>query len=133
MNADLARLAAESDAILLDFDGPVCGLFAGYPASRIAGELVGLLQRRGVALPRQLPSETDPLEVLRWAGTTGNNDLGVQVSRAVLVGDSVSDIRAGRAAGVRTIGYANRAGKVTALRAAGADVVIESRAALIRS
>jgi HAD superfamily hydrolase (TIGR01509 family) len=217
MSADLARLLAETDAILLDFDGPVCSIFAGYPAPKIAAELVELLQRQGVAPSQQLSSETDPLEVLRWTGTTGSkaitravddalcaaelraadsasptpysrevivaarqaglpvavvsnnsagavtaylashrlagyvspivgrayaepdrmkpnpepvlravSDLGVQPSRAVLVGDSLSDIQAGLAAGVRTIGYANRPAKVEVFREAGADVVFES-------
>ena len=73
MTADLTRLLAETDAILLDFDGPVCSIFAGYPAPKIAAELIELLQRQGVVLPQQLSSETDPLEVLRWTGTTTGN------------------------------------------------------------
>ena len=28
--------------LLLDFDGPVCSIFAGYPAPRVAAELVAL-------------------------------------------------------------------------------------------
>jgi HAD superfamily hydrolase (TIGR01509 family) len=217
MSADLTRLLAETDAILLDFDGPVCSIFAGYPASKIAAELVELLQRRGMQLPPQLACETDPLEVLRWTGSTAdkatiravedalctaelraaetaaptaysrevivaarqaglpvavvsNNSagavtaylvthrlagyvspiigrayadparmkpnpapvlqavqaLGIQPARTVLVGDSLSDIEAGRAAGVRTIGYANRPAKAGPFRIAGADVVIDS-------
>jgi phosphoglycolate phosphatase len=35
-------------------------------------------------------------------------------------------VDAGRAAGVRTIGYANKPGKVEALSAAGADVILTS-------
>ena len=54
------------------------------------------------------------------------SDLGILASRAVLVGDSLSDIQAGQAAGVRTIGYANRLTKVDVFREAGADVVFES-------
>ncbi|GIM97533.1 HAD family hydrolase [Paractinoplanes toevensis] len=217
MSADLARLIAETDAILFDFDGPVCSIFAGYPAPKIAAELVELLQRRGVSLPPQLASETDPLEVLRWTGSAAeqtltravedalraaelraiesaaptsysrevivaarqaglpvavvsNNsaeavtaylvahrlagyvapivgrayadparmkpnpepvlqavrDLRVQAAKTVLIGDSLSDIEAGRAAGVRTIGYANRPAKATVFQEAGADVVIDS-------
>lgn len=217
MSADLARLLAEVDAILLDFDGPVCSIFAGYPAPKVAAELVDMLQRQGVAMPPSLATERDPLEVLRWAGGAGdpavarmvedalcaaelraaesagptpygrevivaarqaalsvavvsNNSagavtaylaahrlasyvspvvgrayaepgrmkpnpepilhavraLGISVDRAVLVGDSLSDIEGSRAAGVRSIGYANRATKVETFRLAGADVVIES-------
>jgi len=219
MSADLARLFAEVDAILLDFDGPVCSIFAGYPARDVAAELVDLLHRHGVEVPARLTSEEDPLEVLRWTGSisdqgitrkvedalceaerravetaaptpygrevivaarqaglpvavVSNNSAGAvtaylathrlaghvaavigrayaepgrmkpnpePISRAVraldvspgqsvLVGDSISDIEGGRAAGVRVIAYANRPPKVDAFRKAGAELVITSMA-----
>jgi phosphoglycolate phosphatase len=46
------------------------------------------------------------------------------------VGDSVTDIEAARAAGVRSIGYANKPGKFGQLTAAGADAVVTEMAAL---
>jgi phosphoglycolate phosphatase len=52
--------------------------------------------------------------------------LGVEPSACVFVGDQTTDIEAGRAAGVPTIGYANKPGKVVALQSAGADVVLEN-------
>ncbi|MEV4758735.1 HAD-IA family hydrolase [Micromonospora sp. NPDC049559] len=60
--------------MLLDFDGPVCGVFAGYPAPRIAVELVDVLRRQGIDFPASLAIEPDPLEVLRWMGATGNRE-----------------------------------------------------------
>ena len=42
----------------------------------------------------------------------------------VLIGDTVTDIEAATAAGVRSIGHANKPGKAEALRTAGADVVV---------
>ena len=224
MSADLTRLLAEVDAILLDFDGPVCSIFAGYPAPKVAAELVDMLQRHGVAVPPGLATEPDPLEVLHWAGTGGdpavtrmvedvlcaaelragesaaptaygremivaagqaglpvvvvsNNSagavtaylsahrlasyvsavvgrayaepgrikpnpepilqavhaLGLSPDRTVLVGDSLSDIEGSRAAGVRTIGYANRPAKAEVFRQARADVVIDSMGAIARA
>lgn len=217
MTADLRRLLGEVGAVLLDFDGPVCSIFAGYPAPQVAAELVDVLRRQDVDVPPDLTSEPDPLEVLRRTGATGeqghtrtvedalceaerraaktaeptpygrevivaarqaglpvavvsNNSagavtayltahrlagyvspvvgrayadptrmkpnpepimqavraLGEPPDRCVLVGDSLSDIEGARAAGVRVIGYANRAPKVEAFRSAGADVVITS-------
>jgi HAD superfamily hydrolase (TIGR01509 family) len=79
MTADLAHLFAETDAILLDFDGPVCRIFAGYPARDVAAELVDVLYRNGIDAPSHVAAEADPLEVLRWTGSTG--DLGA--TRAV--------------------------------------------------
>jgi phosphoglycolate phosphatase len=46
-------------------------------------------------------------------------------TRCVLIGDSTSDIEGGRIAGVRTIGFANKAGKAPLLVRSGADAIIE--------
>lgn len=54
----------------MDFDGPVCSVFAGYSAARVAGELVAVLEAAGVVVPVQLGGEPDPLAVLRWTGKT---------------------------------------------------------------
>jgi len=217
MSPDLRWLLGEVGAVLLDFDGPVCSIFAGYPAPQVAVELVDVLRQNGVDVTPELANEQDPLEVLRHTGAAGdyritravedalcaaelraaksaeptpygrevivaarqvgvpvaavsNNSggavtaylaahrlagyvspvvgrayadpnrmkpnpepilqavraLGEVPARCVLVGDSVSDIEGARAAGVRTIGYANRPPKVEALRAAGAEVVVTS-------
>lgn len=47
-------------------------------------------------------------------------DLGVPADSAVIVGDSITDVEAGLAADVWTIGYANKPGKDEAMRDAGA-------------
>ncbi|KAB1925017.1 HAD family phosphatase [Micromonospora sp. ALFpr18c] len=73
MNADLGQLLAEVGAVLLDFDGPVCSIFAGYPAPQVAAELVDVLRRNGIDVPPDLASEPDPLEVLRRTGTTSDH------------------------------------------------------------
>jgi HAD superfamily hydrolase (TIGR01549 family) len=52
-------------------------------------------------------------------------------SQGVLVGDSVSDIEAGKAASVPTIGYANKAGKAERLSSMGADAIVTTMASLI--
>jgi HAD superfamily hydrolase (TIGR01509 family) len=201
--------------LLLDFDGPVCSIFAGLRASDVAAELVNVLRGNGVKLPDAVATEPDPLAVLRWTGdncgpalTTAVEDLlcalelraigsasptpsgrevilaargaglpvavvsnnsagavaaylstyglakyvGVIVGRpyarpermkphpapileavralaaeppaCVLIGDSLTDVKAARAAGVRVIGFANRQHKVKALESA--DFVITS-------
>ncbi|MFV2099822.1 HAD family hydrolase [Micromonospora sp. LOL_024] len=79
MNTDLSRLLGDVDALLLDFDGPVCSIFAGYPAPQVAAELVDVLRRHGVDVSPELASEPDPLEVLRRTGTAGDHG----VTRAV--------------------------------------------------
>jgi HAD superfamily hydrolase (TIGR01509 family) len=57
--------------------------------------------------------------------------LGTPARDAVFVGDSVSDIQAGRAAGIPTIGYANKPTKPKLLSTALADVVVTSMDALL--
>jgi HAD superfamily hydrolase (TIGR01509 family) len=51
--------------------------------------------------------------------------LGAKPDRCVLLGDSASDIHAARAAGVHTIGYANKPGKGERLAHAGAEALAE--------
>ena len=79
MSADLGPLLGQVGAVLLDFDGPVCSIFAGYPAPQVAAELVNVLRRRGVDVPPDLASEPDPLEVLRRTSAAGDHG----VTRAV--------------------------------------------------
>ncbi|MGW4110197.1 HAD family hydrolase [Actinosynnema sp. NPDC004786] len=55
-------------AVLFDFDGPICSVFAGYPADRIASDLIALLRQRGTVFDPAIDDETDPMDVLRWAG-----------------------------------------------------------------
>lgn len=213
---ELSRILATSRAVLFDFDGPICSVFAGRPAPEVAARLRQLLPlgpaRTDVSL------DHDPLEVLRYAETLGaavvarveaalineeteairvavptrggkvsvksclvsgrraalvtNNSeraargyleqnsmtqlfhvvvgrpalrpqrmkphpgvvlaalarLSVQPAGAVLVGDSMSDIEAGRAAGTYIVGYASRPEKRASL--AGADVVIDDMTCL---
>lgn len=83
MNADLGPLLGEAGAVLLDFDGPVCSIFAGYPAPQVAAELVGVLRRRGVDVPPSLASEPDPLEVLRRTGAAGDHGITRAVEDAL--------------------------------------------------
>jgi HAD superfamily hydrolase (TIGR01509 family) len=70
----VTRLISRRGPLLLDFDGPICQVFAGYPAPAVAAELVETLRRRAGALPASLEKEHDPLEVLRWAGSNVGPD-----------------------------------------------------------
>ncbi|MFF4837234.1 HAD family hydrolase [Streptomyces sp. NPDC001315] len=63
----LRELIARARVVLWDFDGPICRLFAGHSADRVAGELVEWLESRGL---RGLLTDTergavDPHVVLR--------------------------------------------------------------------
>ncbi len=56
---DLSHYAA----VILDFDGPMCHVFAGYPAATVADELRQLLT--GLGWPGEaLPTTSDPMRFL---------------------------------------------------------------------
>ena len=51
--------------LLLDFDGPVCSVFAGIPAPGVAEQLRDSLRSRGLQPARPRQERIDPLEVFR--------------------------------------------------------------------
>ncbi len=212
----LRDLLSQVRTLLLDFDGPVCSIFAGYPAATIADELRRLITSQGIQVPQAVRTEDDPLQVLRGSDELGGEALAGLIGDALrdreviatetaeptqgfagvlsaaeetgrrlaivsnnsaaavekyltrggfvtefehisarhngmrphllkpdahlvtlaltamhadrhstaLVGDAASDIRAAQAAGIRSIGYANKPGKQAALSEAGADTII---------
>ncbi|MFJ9154663.1 HAD family hydrolase [Streptomyces sp. NPDC102270] len=65
--ARLASLVASARYVLWDMDGPICRLFAGYPAHEIAGELVKKIDQLGMGglLTEQERSSNDPQDALR--------------------------------------------------------------------
>ncbi|MGH4029468.1 HAD family hydrolase [Actinomycetota bacterium Odt1-20B] len=67
MNGAIEALLDGVRCVLWDFDGPICGLFAGHSARTIADEQVRWLRERGLrGLPTdELSGEADPYVVLR--------------------------------------------------------------------
>jgi phosphoglycolate phosphatase len=214
-----AALVAGASAVLLDFDGPLCRLFADGRSAAVATDLRRYLEQRGAPVPDD--GTGDPLAVLRMSASLGadiladlhtelvraevravstavptldadavvnalaesghklgvvsNNsaqavheylalhrldryvtvisarmfsdpllmkpdpylleqalsDLDIPAADAVFVGDSVTDVEAAAAAGVRSIGYANKPGKAERLIAAGAVALVDSMTELI--
>lgn len=72
VTGDLAQLLADTGPMLLDFDGPVCSVFAGHPAPGVAEQLRRTLAMHGVDAVGELAYESDPIEVLRWSARTGD-------------------------------------------------------------
>ncbi|MET9631323.1 HAD hydrolase-like protein [Lentzea sp. NPDC006480] len=68
-------LLATSDALLLDFDGPICSVFAGYPASIVANQLRDVLLHGGhTELPTEVEKTDDPFELFKYAGMLGHDE-----------------------------------------------------------
>ncbi|MGW1889848.1 HAD family hydrolase [Streptomyces sp. NPDC002004] len=63
----LRELIDRARFVLFDFDGPICRLFAGHKAERVAGELVDWLEGQGLhgLLTPEERESLDPHDVLR--------------------------------------------------------------------
>ena len=68
LQADALAVLRRSRAILLDFDGPVCGVFAGVGASNVAAKLRAVLREKGYPVG---PDDLGPHDVLTYAATIG--------------------------------------------------------------
>jgi beta-phosphoglucomutase-like phosphatase (HAD superfamily) len=64
--------------LLLDFDGPICSLFAGTNTAPVAGLLRGVLLRRGVALRPAVADTGDWFKIMSFAASAGP-DAGADV------------------------------------------------------
>ncbi|MGW6728122.1 HAD family hydrolase [Nocardia sp. NPDC055029] len=60
----LHRLIVDRPCLLLDFDGPVCSVFAGLSSRRVAVQLGAAM---GIGLPPHLGATSDPFELLDYA------------------------------------------------------------------
>ena len=95
-------------------------LFVALLSLSISG--IAIVVLGGDSVPRKKPA---PDPILRAASA-----LGVQASECAVVGDTENDVRAGKAAGARTIGVTWGYGTRARLEAAGVDYLIETPEAL---
>ena len=71
----LRRVLARAEALFLDFDGPVCDLFAGLPASVVVDQLCAVLADGGYGdPPPETEKSSDPFDVLKYAATLGETE-----------------------------------------------------------
>ena len=69
---DLATLLPRTRYLLLDFDGPICAIFAGRRRPRRRARAARrALERRTSRSPSDVAAATDPFDVLRFAATVG--------------------------------------------------------------
>jgi HAD superfamily hydrolase (TIGR01509 family) len=76
----LQRIVSRTRYLLLDFDGPVCSVFAGVSADTVADRLRRRLAAAGVTIPAEVRSTSDPLEVFRVVAARGR-DAGQRAQR----------------------------------------------------
>lgn len=92
--SELRDVLAETRNLLLDFDGPVCSVFAGYPATIVADELRQLIAAHNIALPADILAESDPVQLLRIAAGLGDASLTSQLADALRDAEIVATDRA---------------------------------------
>ncbi|EWM14465.1 HAD family hydrolase [Kutzneria sp. 744] len=72
----LRHILANTEALLLDFDGPVCSVFAGIPAHIVADQLRNVLSEGSHHdLPYEVATSADPFDVLKYAAALGTNEV----------------------------------------------------------
>jgi phosphoglycolate phosphatase len=74
----LDQIIRRTRCLLLDFDGPVCDIFAGHPAPAVAEQLHTLITSQGIRLPADIAHCADPIEVFIYSATIGP-DLAAKV------------------------------------------------------
>jgi phosphoglycolate phosphatase len=75
--SDLDTIVSRTRHLLLDFDGPICSIFAGLPAATVADRLRKLLGSHA-QLPDEIARTADPLEVFAYAATV-SEDLAARI------------------------------------------------------
>ena len=79
-DAPLQRIVSRTRHLLLHFDGPICSIFAGMSDDTVAKKLRRRLADLGIAIPAEVRSVSDPLEVFRAVAVRGR-DVGQRAQR----------------------------------------------------
>lgn len=71
----LRHILTRTTALLLDFDGPVCSVFAGLPATAVVNQLCVVLADGGHHdPPTGIQKSDDPFKVLAYAASLGDTE-----------------------------------------------------------
>ena len=65
----LDAIIARTRWLLIDFDGPICSIFAGLPAFGVADDLRKLVTDLAIAMPEEIQVTRDPMEVFDWSAS----------------------------------------------------------------
>ncbi|MEU4764002.1 HAD hydrolase-like protein [Actinosynnema sp. NPDC023794] len=71
----LRQALNDTEALLLDFDGPICSVFSSIPAKYIAEQLRRILRDSArINLPIDIQVTVDPFDVFRYAATISDDE-----------------------------------------------------------
>jgi phosphoglycolate phosphatase len=63
----LSELLARTQHVLLDFDGPICSVFATITSTAVASRLSKILTGAGITPPAEITDTDDPFNILHYA------------------------------------------------------------------
>jgi len=95
-NGELDALARRTRHVLIDFDGPICEIFAGTSSHAVADELRRQLRAGGIDVPPAAATTGDPLEVFRAVADLG--DQADAIAQALLTALEVQAVQTARPA-----------------------------------
>jgi phosphoglycolate phosphatase len=78
----LGDIIAATRYLFLDFDGPICSIFAGLKPETIAARLRDIITAHDIAMPADIMTASDPFAVFTWAATI-SPDLATEVEAAM--------------------------------------------------
>jgi hypothetical protein len=78
----LGEIITATRHLFLDFDGPICSIFAGLKPQTIADRLRDLIISHGITLPADIEATSDPFDVFIHAASV-SPDLGAEVEVAM--------------------------------------------------
>jgi beta-phosphoglucomutase-like phosphatase (HAD superfamily) len=96
INGELNTLVHRARHVLIDFDGPLCEIFAGMPSGEVAEELRRELRAGGIDIPARVTATADPLEVFRAVADLG--DQAAAIAQALLTALEVQAAQTARPA-----------------------------------
>jgi phosphoglycolate phosphatase len=67
--ASLDQIVLGTRHLLLDFDGPICSIFAGLTKEAVARKLRGVITSQGTPVPADVEATIDPFDVFAYAAT----------------------------------------------------------------
>jgi phosphoglycolate phosphatase len=65
----LGTVIRQTRHLFLDFDGPICSIFAGLKPETVAAKLRDILTGQDIQLPAAISAITDPFDVFTYAAT----------------------------------------------------------------
>ena len=124
---NVAHVLGRTGPLLLDFDGPLCAVFAETSSAAVAAELRKVLAKHNVALPPCVIREADPLEILRYAASLNNARLTERVDDQLRIAELNAIQNATPTPHAREVVIAaNRAGRALAIVSNNAEDAIRA-------